>query len=750
MLLSREGLAEGEIALRETLFHTANGYLGLRACFEEGVPDGVRSVRGTYINGFYASAPIFYEERLHGFAKNQQSMANLPDAQGMGVTLSGETFSCFEGQAERFEQTLDTRKGTYARSLEWTSPDGRKTALAFRRLASFDLPQLALIRLEITPLNWCGEIEVSSTLQGDVTQDFDPNDPRKAHHGKKLMDVVGLSAKDGTLTALVEARGSGLRAACAVTHRWEGDIDQEVSANAQSAIALLKMEAAAAQTLRLTKYCVYTDSRRFPAPLASARELLESAAEHPFAFWAMRQEEYLGRFRGETRCGIEGNDLLDASLEYSAYCLLSSAGQDGVGNVSSKGLSGEGYEGHYFWDTEIYVFPFILLTRPQAARALLESRALMLGEARLHAREMGHPKGALYAWRTIAGAECSSYFPSGSAQYHINGAVAHAFLDYWSATGDLAFMERTGLPVLLDTARLWLDAGHWHQGAFRIDSVTGPDEYSCVVNNNYYTNRSAQAHLRGLLRLLEALKGTGKSEAELGFEPGEPEEFSRAAEGMYLPLDAGHGILAQDDAFLRKQELDLGAIPKERFPLLMHYHPLFLYRHQVCKQADAVLAMMLYEDGIPPEVMRATYTYYEKRTTHDSSLSECVFSIMAARIGDTEKAFGYYRRSAALDLENTHGNTGDGIHAANMGGCWMGVAYGFGGLRIGESGLSFRPCLPGGIDGYSFTLRWRGSRAVVKVSRDGIQFDLTDGAALPVRVYGETHRLAGTLRLPLA
>ena len=182
----------------------------------------------------------------------------------------------------------------------------------------------------------------------------------------------------------------------------------------------------------------------------------------------------------------------------------------------------------------------------------------------------------------------------------------------------------------------------------------------------------------------------------------------------------------------------------------MHYHPLFLYRHQICKQADAVLAMMLYGNGMPMDVMRKTYAYYEKRTTHDSSLSECVFSMMAARTGQTAKAYDYYRASAALDLENTHGNTMDGIHAANMEGCCMGVTFGFGGLRIGESGLSFRPCLPRGMDGYHFTVVRRGSRVVVKVNRDGIQFNLTEGDALPVSIYGQPYEITGTLRLPLA
>jgi alpha,alpha-trehalose phosphorylase len=433
------------------------------------------------------------------------------------------------------------------------------------------------------------------------------------------------------------------------------------------------------------------------------------------------------------------------------YTLLASAGKDGIGNIASKGLSGEGYEGHYFWDTEIYMFPFFLLTDQELARQLLLSRARMLPGARAHAREMGHVSGALYAWRTITGSECSSYFPSGSAQYHINSAIAHAFLSYWQVSGDLPFMADTGAEVLIETARLWLDAGHWYEGQFRIDSVTGPDEYSCIVNNNYYTNRSAQAHLQGLVRLCQQLRESGLLEPvreKTGLAEEELVACAKAAEAMYLPFDECLGISAQDDSFLKKERLNLSGIPRENFPLLMHYHPLFLYRHQVCKQADTVLSHFLYEEGEKEEVIRKSFAYYEELTTHDSSLSECVFSMMAARVGDAKKAYEYYRRSAALDLENTHGNTADGIHAANMGGCWMGIVFGFGGLRLHREGLSLRPILPDGMKGYSFTITWKKTKMMLSITPEEVEI-LSEGPEIEVQLYGEAHRLNGRLHIPL-
>ena len=740
-----------EYACNETLFHVANGYLGMRANFEEGVSEDVRSVRGSYINGFFDSSPIVYEERLHGFATTQQSIINIIDTQSISLILDGEPFSCLEGTLTGFKQILDLDEGIYTRSLIWTSPRGNKTEITFKRLASFALPQLVLIHLEVKPLNWSGKVTLISSQRGDVRQDSDPNDPRKAAHGRKMLEITQASQEGSVMLMQAKTLRSGLRLASAVSHSWQGGFGQEIRVSGEVNETVLVAPAKEGEALSLTKYCVFTESRRFAEPATQALALLDQAVSQPFIYWAQKQREFLKAFWEKSGVEVDGDERLNDSLAYSMYTLLASAGKDGIGNIASKGLSGEGYEGHYFWDTEIYMFPFFLLTDQGLARQLLLSRAMMLPEAKEHAREMGHTTGALYAWRTITGSECSAYFPSGSAQYHINGAIAHAFLSYWQVSGDLPFMAETGAEVLIETARLWLDAGHWYDGQFRIDSVTGPDEYSCIVNNNYYTNRSAKAHLEGLVQLCANLKDEGLLECvrqKTGISDEELTSCAKAAEAMYLPFDEPLGISAQDDAFLKKERLNLREIPMKNFPLLMHYHPLFLYRHQVCKQADTVLSHFLYEEGEKEEVIERSYTYYEGLTTHDSSLSECVFSMMAARVGDAKKAYAYYRRSAALDLENTHGNTVDGIHAANMGGCWMGIVFGFGGLRLHREGLSLQPMLPDEIMGYSFHITWQKTKLVISVTPKEVEI-LSEGPEIGVQLYGTMHRLSGRLCIPL-
>ena len=740
MRIQFDDFIPAEYARRETLFHVANGRLGVRGSFEEGVPEDVRSIRGAYINGFYDEAPIHYEERLHGFAHTQQSMVNLPDAQGISVSLDGEGFSCFEGRMDAFSQSLDTRTGVYTREITWTSPRGKRTRLVFRRLASFEMPELFLIELEILPLNWSGPAAITSTLSGDVRQDSDPRDPRKAAIGRKTLAVEEITRQKGASLMRLRTLGSGLELASAVRHALPHGMEQTVSRGADAVTWLMTGELRQGQAFTLTKYCVFADVRRHDDPAAAAARLLEEAARQPFSYWAGRQESALAVLMHGAQADINGDEALDRSLSYAMYSLLASAGRDGVGNIASKGLSGEGYEGHYFWDTEIYMFPFFLLTNPEIAKQLLISRASMLPGAVAHAREMGHPTGALYAWRTITGPECSSYFPSGSAQYHINADIAHAFLSYWQVTNDLAFMAETGFEVLAQTARLWLDAGHMHEGQFRIDDVTGPDEYSCIVNNNYYTNKAAQHHLRGLCRLAGAMKAAGLfADAARGIGLTEQELFSfqEAADRMYLPYDEALGISAQDDSFLSKKRLDLAGIPRENYPLLMHYHPLFLYRHQVLKQADTVLSHFLYEEGEDEDVIRRSYHYYEAITTHDSSLSPCVYAMMAARIGETEKALNYYQSVATLDLYDTHKNTADGIHAANMGGAWLGLVFGFAGLRLKEDGLHFRPHLPEGWQSFRFRLRWRDSLVEAKMGPAGLSFTLLEGPAFELRVNGE-------------
>ncbi|HWR22445.1 MAG TPA: glycosyl hydrolase family 65 protein [Feifaniaceae bacterium] len=740
--LNREALA-GE----EALFHCANGYLGVRGCFEEGYPPGLLSVRGAYINGFYDDADIPYGEKLYGFPTTRQTIINLPDAQTVTLCIDGERLDPFSGGLMDYERTLDMRRGVTERRMLWRSLKGHTLRVTVRRMASFRMHELFLMEYEVESVDYAGPVHLKSTLNGDVENYSNADDPRVAPGADRHLLAEHAGAEGGTLRVACRTGRSGLTMACHVRHVLEGEGEFACGSDGQGAWADIAADIRPGGRIKLYKFCVYSDSLRVEDPSAHAADRLDQAVRMGAAHWYAEQREYLGTFWENARVLIDGDPDVQGYLDFNLYQLLQSAGQDGISNVPAKGLSGEGYEGHYFWDTEIYVFPFFLFTDPALAKSLLDYRYGILPRAREHARLMGHETGALYPWRTIAGSECSSYFPSGSAQYHINADVAHSFIQYYLATGDIDYMAKKGAEVLVETARLWLDAGHMENGRFLIDCVTGPDEYTCLVNNNYYTNAGARENLRWAADICAALREAGLFErvrAQTGVSLEEERRFLEAAEAMYLPYDESLGILMQDDSFLHKKRLDLSRIPKENFPLLLHYHPLFIYRHQVCKQPDAVLALYLFGDGVGEDAAKRTYAYYEAVTTHDSSLSKCIFSIMAARLKDAEKAYGYLKETASADLNDAHANTRDGLHVASVGGAYLAVISGFCGLSVRPEGIVLDPRLPQNWSRVRFRVHYRGSVLFVDAARESCSVTVEAGGPQRVKIGGAVYTVGHT------
>ncbi len=741
--LNREALA-GE----EALFHCANGYLGVRGCFEEGYPPELLSVRGAYINGFYDDADIPYGEKLYGFPATRQTMINLPDAQTITLTIDGERFDPFSGGLLEYERALDMRRGTTWRRMLWRSPAGHTLRVTARRMASFCMSELFLMEYDVESINYAGPIHLHSTINGDVENYSDPNDPRVAPGAGRHLLVEQANTEDGVLHITCHTNRSGLKMACRARHLLEVEGVFSYGSDGQGAWSDITASIQPGGRVRLYKLCVYSDSLRAQDPSTHAANMLEQAVRLGPAHWYAEQEAYLNVFWENSRVLIDGDADVQGYLDFNIYQLLQSAGKDGVGNVPAKGLSGEGYEGHYFWDTEIYVFPFFLLTDPCLAKSLLDYRYGILPQAREHARLLGHETGALYPWRTISGSECSSYFPSGSAQYHINADVAHSFIQYYLATGDINYMAEKGAEVLIETARLWLDTGHMEGGRFLIDCVTGPDEYTCLVNNNYYTNAGARENLRCAANICKALRQAGlfeRAQAQTGVSLDEERRFLEAAEAMYLPYDEKLGILMQDDSFLTKKRLDLTSIPREQFPLLLHCHPLFIYRHQVCKQPDAVLALYLFGDGVGEDAAGRTYAYYEAITTHDSSLSKCIFSIMAARLGNVEKAYEYFKETASADLNDAHANTRDGLHVASVGGAYLAVASGFCGLSVQPEALILNPRLPRNWSRVRFCVHYRGSVLSIDATQEGCAVRVEKGEPQHVKIGNTLYTVGDSL-----
>jgi len=733
-----------DLIVNETVFHNANGYIGVRSNFEEGYPEGYDTIRGTYINGFYDIAEMRQAERLYGMVEEKQTMLNVVDTQTIYLDIDGERFNLFEGTTLQSKRWLDMEEGITGRRIVWRSPNGKEVEIIIRRMASFHQLSLFTIEYAVKALNFSGKIEFQSLHQGEVMNYSNSEDPRVATESCRYLIPASSTILEDASYLTSHTTKSDLSVCTGVKHILSKLSKLHTKIEGHNAICNIQTSINQNETIILTKYTVFSDSIRQKDCLAKAVSEMERALSLPLEKLYDYQRIYLKEYWENCLLEIEGDDDLTTSVNYNMYQLIQSVGKDENCNITAKGLSGEGYEGHYFWDTEMYIEPFFNLTEPNITKNLIGFRYKTLDKAKENAKILGHTKGALYPWRTIMGTECSGYFPSGSAGYHINGDIAYSIISYYLTTKDLDFIAEKGAEIIFETARLWIDVGNYYKGSFRINEVTGPDEYTCMVNNNYYTNVSAQFNLKWASKFYYLLKKENKLADvadKIGLMEAEITEFVKASDSMYLPFDEERGINPQDDSFLEKKLWDIENTPKENFPLLLHYHPLFLYRHQVCKQADTVLAHFIFEDAQPLETILNSYEYYEKVTTHDSSLSTCIFSIMASKLGLIEKAYDYFGDSAKLDLFNTHKNTKDGIHTANMGGNYMAIVYGFAGLRIKESGIHFAPIIPIQWKEYRFKINYEDSQIEVEVNKEVSTFTLIKGSPKDIFINGNKHSL---------
>lgn len=743
-------LTEENLGLQETIFFNGNGYLGVRGNLEEGLPEDMDTMRGTYINGFYDMVPMKQAELLHNLVEDKEAIVNIADTQTILADFGGEAFSLFRGNVSGLVRRLNMSDGISCRELDWTSPSGGKFHFDIRRMASFSERSLFVIDFRVTSEDYEGPAEFLSLHKGVVHNYSNPHDPRMAaESGEHILPKEG-HVSGGTSVLISRTASTGLEVASAVTCEvyvngkkagpWICEYDEE----AHEARTRIAADLKPGCEIRIVKYCIFTDSRRSDDCGAEAGQKMNLVLQNGVDSYYQAQRQFLDQFWNSAKLQIDGDEDLNRAVSFNMYALLQSACPDGTASIAAKGLSGEGYEGHYFWDTEMFMLPFFILTAPQEAKNLLSYRYRTLPQARENARLLGHKRGALYPWRTITGRECSGYYPSGSAAYHINGDIAYAVISYYLATGDLSFMEKEGYEILLETARIWTDMGNWYQGSFRILCVTGPDEYTCMVNNNYFTNCAAKYNLEWTVKMADILRhtqGWKDLAARLAITDDELAGMKRAADGMYLPYDEEWGINPQDDSFLQKPVWNLPDTPASDFPLLLHYHPLHLYRYQVCKQADTVLAHVLFPQYQDEETMRKSFLYYEKITTHDSSLSTCVFSIKASELGMRDKAVWYMGDSAKMDLLNTHHNSKDGIHAANMGGSYMAIINGIALLRIHEGYVSLSPWIPEQWHGYCFRFLFHGSLFEVTVKQGESELRMLSGQPVMVQFYDRKEQM---------
>ncbi len=766
--------SDADLGHTETLFGLGNGYLGMRANPEEGRD---AHTHGTYVNGFHETWDIQHAENAFGFARTGQTIVNVPDAKLVKLYIDDEPLLVANADLDSYRRTIDFRSGVLTRELLWRTPGGRLVRVRSQRMISFVERHLGLITFEVEILDGGGApITISSQLlnRQDGKDEYhvpdaalgEGRDPRQARKfsDRVLEPMTQRETSDGCEIVLgYRCVNSKMTLAAGIRHRMETDCEVEAvnEVDQHQAKRVYSIQAEPGKPIRLTKLVSYHSSTGVPAEELSDRchrTLTRGLASGVDSLLA-EQREWLDSFWDRADIQIDGDERTQQAVRWNLFQLAQASARTNEQGIAAKGVSAGGYDGHYFWDSEVYVVPFLAYTDPEAARKMLRFRWKMLPAARARAEEMSE-KGALYPWRTINGEEASAYYAAGTAQYHINAAVAFALHRYVQATDDTEFLASEGAEILVETARMWADLGFFSTNGkrtFHIHRVTGPDEYTTVVNDNTYTNVMARFNLRFAAETVRRLIDTDPPAFEAlvratGLDESEVVRWEDAADSMFVLFDAEQGINPQDAAFLDLEPWDWEGTPPEKYPLLLHFHPLVIYRHQVLKQADVVLATFLRREDFSAKTRRANFEFYDPITTGDSSLSACVQALTAADVGFDDLALEHFNRALFLDLADAHGNTADGIHIASTGGVWACVVYGFAGMTHQGDALHFAPRMPKAWRRVSFCLQRRDTKLRVDMDPDGLEVTVVEGPEFTVGddrgevllQPGATHRIDRT------
>ncbi len=708
----------------EAVFALSNGHIGLRGNLDEGEP---HVIPGTYLNSYYELRPLPYAEAGYGYPESGQTVVDVTNGKLLRLVVDDEPFDVRYGQLSEHKRTLDLRAGVLDRYADWTSPAGKRVTVSSRRLVSFAHRAVAAICYEVQAPDEPVRIILQSELVANESQPLLSKDPRVSAVLERPLDHVARDVEQHGALLLHRTRASGLLMAAGMDHvvQAPGRFAEETDAREDWARTTVVCTLQPGERLRVVKHLAYGwSSVRSAAAVRDQVAAGLTAAR--FTGWEgllANQRDYLDEFWDSADVEVEGDPAVQQAVRFGLFHVLQSGSRAERRALPAKGLTGPGYDGHAFWDTEGFVLPVLTATLPSAAADALRWRHSTLDLARERARTLGLA-GAAFPWRTIRGQECSAYWPAGTAAFHVNADIAMAVERYRIVTGDESLERDCGLELLVETARLWVSLGHHDaHGGWHIDGVTGPDEYTGVVDDNVFTNLMAAANLRAAAA---ACQRHPQLAADLGVTVEETAAWRDAAKAVHIPYDSLLGVHPQSQSFTRYGEWDFEA-SKDDYPLLLHEPYVRLYRKQVLKQADLVLALHWCSDAFTPEEKARNVDYYERRTVRDSSLSACTQAVMCAEVGHLELAHDYLHETALVDLRDLHDNSGSGLHMASLAGAWIALVDGFGGFRLRGERLLLDPQLPERLNRLTFRLRWHGMRLLVEVDRTQVRLSLRDG-----------------------
>ncbi|MEO6950876.1 MAG: glycosyl hydrolase family 65 protein [Polyangia bacterium] len=733
--LVETGLDLELLAQTESLFALSNGHIGMRGNFDEGEPYGMP---GTYLNAVYDLRPLPFAEAAYGYPESGQTRCNITNGKIFRLLVNDEPLDLRYGTIVEHTRRLDFHAGTLERAVRWRSPANDEVIIRSTRMVSLAQRATAAISYEVEAVDRTVRIVVQSELVANEEMPALSADPRVSAVLEAPLQAED-HAVDGNSALLIHTtKRTGIRVAVAADHVIEGTsrVRSESYANADTARVTVTDLLHPGEKLRIEKFLSYSWSheRSLHALRDQSWAAIVGSRQTGFSGLLAEQRTYLDDFWGRADVQLDGAPDLQQAVRFALFHILQASTRAEQRGIAAKGLTGTGYDGHAFWDSEVFVHPVLVHTAPQAASDALRWRLATLPLALEHAKKL-NLKGAAYAWRTINGEECSGYWPAGTAAFHLNADIADACIRYVSATQDLPFEAEVAVPILVQTSRLWMSLGAFvRDGSFRIDGVTGPDEYSALADNNIYTNVMVRRNLRGARAACDAHPDEA---AALGVGKDELAAWIRAADHIVIPRDEELGVHQQSEGFTHHASWPFEETGPDQYPLLLHFTYFDLYRKQVTKQADLVLAMQLDSKAFTDEEKARNFDYYERITVRDSSLSAATQAIIAAEIGHLDLAMEYLGETAFLDLRDYEKNTKDGLHLASLAGIWGVLVAGFGGMRDDTPTIRFCPKQPPGIERFSFRVLRGGRRLEVTIADHQVTYQLLEGEPLEIEHCGE-------------
>jgi alpha,alpha-trehalose phosphorylase len=733
--LRETGLNLDRLAQTESVFALSNGHLGWRGNLDEGEPHGLP---GSYLNGVYEVRPLPAAESVYGRPASGQTIINVTNGKLIRLYVDDEPLDVRYGKLRSHERLLDFRAGTLTRHAEWESPVGAAVRITSTRLVSFTHRAIAAVCYEVEPVDRPSQITVQSELLANEQPPSAGDDPRAGFVPDHPLVAEYHNWRENAAVLVHKTRLSGQRVGAAMDHLIDapGALRTEAATYDDGAQVNASVPLEPGQRLRLIKFVAYgwSAERSLSAVRDQVWAALTAARQTGWDGLLAAQRAYLDDYWSRADVEVHGDVEIQQAVRFGLFHVLQAGARGEERPIPAKGLTGPGYDGHAFWDTEMFVLPALTLHAPDAAASALRWRHKTLPSALQRAAQLGF-RGAAFPWRTINGQECSGYWPAGTAAFHVNADIAAAVVHYIDASADEGFARAEGIELLVQTARLWRSLGHHDgEGRFHIDGVTGPDEYSAIADDNVYTNLMAQHNLLAAASAAEKYPDRAR---ELDVDPEESAEWRDAAQAMFIPFDEALGVHSQAAAFTRHQIWDLAGTPAENYPLMLHYPYFDLYRKQVVKQADLVLAMQQCAAAFTAEQKARNFDYYEALTVRDSSLSACTQAVIAAEVGQLSLAFDYLGETALIDLDDLQHNSRDGVHIASLAGTWIALIAGFGGLRHFDGTASFAPRLPDGITRLTFTILIRGHLLHIDVTHPSARYLLADGDPFEIEHHGE-------------